>query len=148
MITIFNNLYSQLHHTHTARFQLKLHKILSAEIQPRYSLKRKICVPPLSKMPNECSSNPFLRVKQDHLPENIHKYPRWISGQFIDIQIIRVYKEWMYIILAFDCSEACKYLFLTKRPKNNVYPVSSHILVQVFLLIFEISILVLKASID
>ena len=68
--------------------------------------------------------------------------------KFSDIQIIGICRDWMNITLVFDCSESCKYLFLTKRPKT-MFILFHHIFwLRIFLLFFKICILVIKANID
>ena len=56
------------------------------------------------------------------------------------MQILRVCRDWMSITLAFDSSEPCKYLFLSKRPKIMF-------ILRLFLFFF-LSILVIKANTD
>ena len=81
-------------------------------------------------------------------PRTYKKYTSWVSSQFNDIQVLGVCRDWMNNTLAFYCSEACKYLFLTKRPKI-MFILFHHIFrLRIFLLFFEISILIIKANIN
>ena len=91
---------------------------------------------------------PFCKWSKTTHPRTYKKYTSWVSSQFNDIQVLGVCRDWMNNTLAFYCSEACKYWFLTKRPKI-MFILFHHIFrLRIFLLFYEISILIIKANIN